>query len=426
MMLPVRRKLCGFRLAGFFYAPAAPQVHRTSTTHPPPVRWAPLPGGDSKGRIETVCYSHLRPLNDRWLALPRIPHENLSMFLAGILLITFWLAAGVLLQRTRNWQPFSFSCWVLAVVSLALLHPDLFSRWGGRPASEFVPPLIQAIMFSMGVTLSAADFARVLLRPRAVLVGMVLQFTIMPLAGWGIAKLFAFPPEIAAGVILIGTCPGGVASNVITFLSRGDVALSVSMTACSTLLAPVMTPLWMSLLAGTTIPVAFDTMMWSIINIVILPTAGGLIVSTLLERKKLRRQWLDPALSAVAIVAICVVIGIIVAGARQDLLSVGLLVVAAAALHNAFGYAVGYGLARAARLSEAECRTISIEVGMQNGGMGAGLALKVLNSHQAALAPAIFGAWMSIAGSVLASYWRKHPPAPAESHGMACTNSPPT
>ena len=150
---------------------------------------------------------------------------------------------AIRVQLSPRWSTFAFSIWVLAFVAEAFSFPVIFQDWPLSPAKEYIPRLIQIIMFGMGTTLCWNDFARVLLVPKSVAIGMVLQFTVMPLTGWFLAKSFGFPPEIAAGVILIGACPGGVASNVITYLARGDVALSVSMTACSTLMSPIMTPL---------------------------------------------------------------------------------------------------------------------------------------------------------------------------------------
>ncbi len=312
-------------------------------------------------------------------------------------------------QRSQHWKPFSFSAWVLAFVIAALFYPHWFQQWRGAPASRYIPLLIQIIMFGMGTTLSWQDFSRVLLRPKAVVLGMAMQFTIMPLLGLTLATAFQFPTEIATGVILIGSCPGGVASNVIAYLSRGDVALSVTMTACSTLMAPLMTPIMMSLLAGATIEIHFFDMMWQILQIVIFPTVLGLLANYLLRRFQLSGPWLERSLSVVAMLAICVVISIIVAQSRNELLTVGPLILVCAMLHNGLGFLIGYWGATSCGLTESECRTISIEVGMQNGGMGTALAINVLKSPQAAFAPAIFGSWMSIAGSVLASCWRRRP-----------------
>ncbi len=370
--------------------------------------------------------------------------------LAGFAWSLACVAFALRLRTTRAWQPFAFSCWVLAFVSTAMFFPVVFqsywtidvrqawlasntrvaevtgneateveaaeeeaclpaSTWSKQDAATAVSPLIQVIMFGMGTTLGLADFMRVLSRPKAIVVGMVLQFGIMPFVGFVLAIIFRLPPEIAAGVVLIGACPGGVASNLIAYLARGDVALSVTMTACSTLLSPLMTPLMMWLLAGAFIDIEFTAMLWSILKLIIVPTAGGLIVNALLQRFGWRGAWIDRLLSGLAMLAICLVIGIIVAQSRDQLLEVGLLLILVAALHNASGYALGYWCARILGLKESACRTIAIEVGMQNGGMATALATSVLKAPQAALAGAIFGPWMSISGSLLASWWGRKP-----------------
>ena len=229
---------------------------------------------------------------------------------------------------------------------------------------------------------------------------MLLQFKVMPLLGWSIALSFGFPAEIAAGVILIGFCSGGVA--------KGNVALSVSMTACSTLMAPFMTPLAMRVLAGRLIEIEFLAMMYAIVELVILPVGVGLVLNRVLSR---RRQVLDRLLPGISMAAICFILAIIAAGAREELLRSGALLLAAALLHNTAGYGLGYFAARMCRLREIDCRTVAFEVGMQNGGMAVGLAATVLRSPAAALAPAIFGTLMNVTGSALASWWRDRPPS---------------
>jgi bile acid:Na+ symporter, BASS family len=333
------------------------------------------------------------------------------------------LLAAARLQLNRVGQPFAFSCWVLACVVLALWFPATFlvwhlphptapSGWQSIEVPTLISPLIQLIMFGMGTTLSLTDFARILKLPTAVLMGMALQFLVMPLLGFGLAWAAQLPPEVAAGVVLIGSCPGGVASNVITYLAKGDVALSVTMTACSTLLSPLMTPLMMRLLAGSFIDVDAWSMLWAILTIVIVPIAAGLVANALLQRFHCRGPWVDRLLSAVAMLSICIVVGIIVAQSQQKLLTIGPLLVVVAIVHNGLGLGLGYLGAKCCRFDEAVARTISIEVGMQNGGMAAALATTTLGSPAAALAAAIFGPWMNISGSLLASWWRGlEPPA---------------
>jgi len=299
-----------------------------------------------------------------------------------------------------------FAVFIVITVIFAMINPGICSQWGEYKTNQLIFPLIQVIMFGMGTTLGPADFARAFRMPVAVIVGMVLQFSVMPLLGVVLAKCFQFPPEIAAGMILVGSAPGGVASNVITYLARGNVALSVTMTACSTLLSPLMTPLLMSLLAGAIVPVDFWAMFQSIIWMIIIPIVGGLVANEILKRMEWRGDWIDKVLSLISMGGIGIVLAIIVADSRDELLTVGPYLIAAAILHNGLGYLLGYWGAVACRLDQASCRTVAIEVGMQNCGMATGLAVNVLKSTQVALPAAIFGPWMSISGAMLAAWWQ--------------------
>jgi BASS family bile acid:Na+ symporter len=341
-----------------------------------------------------------------------------SYTLIGPPLILMLVALALYFQGKRSLKVFTFTFWVFAFVAASMFYPAAFLSWGGFELKRLNVPLIQLIMFGMGASLSFGDFARALKMPKAVVVGMVLQFTVMPLLGWTIATLFGFDPEVAAGVILIGSCSGGVASNVMAYLARANVALSVTMTACSTLMAPLLTPMAMKILAGRLVPIRFVDMMISILNMVILPIVAGLVVNRLLHG---RRRWLDRVLPVVSMAAICFIIAIIAANSRDKLLTVGFVLIAAAVLHNSLGYALGYGGARFFGLNETDRRTVALEVGMQNGGMAVGLAIEVLKSTNAALAPAIFGAWMNVSGSALASWWRERVPPDAPGAGGAAS-----
>jgi BASS family bile acid:Na+ symporter len=314
-----------------------------------------------------------------------------------------------LASSIRPIRTYAFAVWVLAFVGVAYFLPVLFLRWGGIVGSDMVSPLIQVAMFGMGATLTLQDFSRVLKLPKAVAIGIVLQFCVMPFSGWLLAKIFRLPNEVAVGVILIGACPGGVASNVITYLAKGNVALSVTMTAFSTLLAPIMTPLMMSLLAGKMIEVPFVAMMLQIVWVVIFPIAFGLVVNMIAVWQRWNPETIERVLSLVAMTAICFVCAIIVAKAHDSLNIVGPMLVGVVALHNLGGYWLGYWGSRLCGLDESACRTVAIEVGMQNGGLGATLATTVLKSSQTALASAIFAPWMSVTGSILAAWWRKRP-----------------
>lgn len=295
-----------------------------------------------------------------------------------------------------------FTAFVIAAVIVTMIWPAPFRRVGDYELTRLIVPLIQIIMLGMGATLSVSDFARAFKMPRAVLTGLLLQFAIMPALGFVIAAGFGFPKEVAAGVILVGACPGGVASNVMSYLAKGDVALSVTMTAFSTLAAPLMTPLAMTLLAGAYVPVSFQEMMMSIIRMIILPVAGGLVLNHILKG---RAQWLYRMLPVVSMAGIVTIIAVITANSREQLMTLGPALILAAACHNCAGYLLGYWGARAGGLDERACRTVAIEVGMQNAGMASGLAINVLKNVNSAIAPAIFGPWMNVSGSVLASWW---------------------
>ena len=316
---------------------------------------------------------------------------------------------GIASGASERWRGFAFSLWVLVLVISSLSYPEFFRNWGDFELKTLITPLIQLIMFGMGTMLSLADFARVLKMPRAVVIGMVLQFTVMPLTGALLARLFGFPPEVAAGLVLVGSCPGGVASNLMTYLARGNIALSVTMTACSTLASPLMTPLMMTMLAGQYVKIPFWDMMLTIIQFIIVPVVAGLVANWTLRKLNLRGPWLDRLLSWVAMASICFIVGIITSLSRDQLLQVGAALMAAAVIHNAAGYLFGYWGAWLFGLDESSRRTVAIEVGLQNGGMASGLAVSVLQSSDAALAPAIFGPWMNVSGSILASWWRSRP-----------------
>jgi len=257
--------------------------------------------------------------------------------------------------------------------------------------------------------LTFGDFERVLRTPGPIAVGFLFQFSCMPLVGWGVSKLLQLPPEIAVGVILVGCCPGGVASNVITYLAKGNVALSVTMTACTTLAAPIMTPLMMYLLADQRVPIDYLGMMWSIVMTVFIPVVAGLLCNAILTRCKLASKRTEGYLAMLSMLAICFVCGIIASNSVNEIRSAGFVLVLAVLLHNNLGYLLGYWGAKIARCNEADSRTIAIEVGLQNGGMAALLATTVIQKASAAVAPALFGPLMNVTGSLLAAWWSRNP-----------------
>lgn len=258
-------------------------------------------------------------------------------------------------------------------------------------------------MFGMGLTLTPPDLAVIAKHPVPVLIGVVAQYAIMPLLGWLIAAALGLPPALAAGVILVGCCPGGTASNVVSYLAKGDVALSVAMTSVSTLLAPLLTPVLALWLAGQYMPVDAGSMAWSIVQIVLFPVLLGLVIRFFLPRFVATAL---PALPWISVLAITLVVIAVVAGSAKAIFTAGLLVLAAVILHNGLGYALGYTAARLFRLPIPSRRTTAIEVGMQNSGLAAGLARQYL-TPEAALPGAIFSVWHNVSGAVLAAYWRR-------------------
>lgn len=301
-------------------------------------------------------------------------------------------------------KSFAFSLWIFAAVTFSMFYPQYMTSWGGYQLSNLIVPLIQLIMFGMGTQLSLQDFKGVFKKPKGVAVGVICQYTIMPIVGISIALSFGFPAEVAAGVVLIGSCPGGVASNVMAFIAKADLALSITLTAVSTMLSPLATPYLMQLLAGQFVPIDTYGMMISILNMIILPIVLGLLFNHFLHGKI---KWLDDIMPVVSMAGIAFIIAVITAAGRDSLISIGLLLILAAVIHNALGYVFGYWGCRLFGMDEKSCRTIAFEVGMQNGGMASGLAQEMGRLATVGLAPAIFGPWMNISGSTLANYWRR-------------------
>ena len=309
----------------------------------------------------------------------------------------------------------AFGLAILACAAVAFAFPSAFKEWGGVKLLALVVPAIQIIMFGMGTTLSPDDFLRVAKRPWAVATGVFLQFLVMPLVGYLLAKGFGFSGELAAGCVLVGSVAGGTASNVIAFLAKADVALSVTMTCCSTLLSPFVTPLAMKVLAGRFVAIDAASMMVEILKVVVVPIAAGALVHRLLKRQfDAHKTLCDRVLSVLSMTGICFTILALTAPSRDTFASAGLAIVVAAVVHNTIGYVSGYWLTRLvgrfAHMGEAEARTVAIEVGMQNGGMAGALSVSVLNSPVAALPANVFSIWMNFSGSVLANWWSRRRP----------------
>ena len=291
---------------------------------------------------------------------------------------------------------------VLAAALLALVFPDLLSQI--RPI--VINYLLGVVMFGMGLTLNLKDFQIVFSRPKDVIIGCLAQFTVMPLLAWALARLFQLDEALALGVVLVGCCPGGTASNVITYLAKGDLALSVGMTGVSTLLAPFLTPLLTWALAGKSVNVNVTSMFLSILWVVILPIVIGLLVKWLWP--KFTEKAIDylPAFSSIAIAFI---VAIIIAANADKLLSGGLMIVLVVMLHNVCGLSLGYLIGRLLGLSEPKKRAISIEVGMQNSGLASSLATIHFAAYPLATIPgAIFSVWHNLSGAAVAYLYRKN------------------
>lgn len=291
-----------------------------------------------------------------------------------------------------------FGLLILVSAVLGLLVPDQAAR-----LTPWISVLLGVIMFGMGLTLRPADFKIVLTRPQAVVAGIIAQFVIMPLVGWGLAQLLQLPPLLVVGMVLVGAAPGGTSSNVIVYLARGDVALSVAMTSISTLLAPFATPLLVLWLAGSTLPVDAGGLLVSILQVVLVPVVLGIGARALFSRAV---EKVLPLLPLVSVAGIMLVVLAVVGANAGTLLSTGAVLVVAVVLHNAAGVALGYGAGKLVRLPESARRAVSIEVGMQNSGLAATLAT-VHFAPLAALPAALFSVWHNISGALIASYWSR-------------------
>lgn len=387
--------------------------------------------------------------------------------LTGPMLTLFFVSLAISFYGHAKLKKFAYTIWIFAAVTVSMNYPQLFRQVGDFDLKKTIVPLLQIIMFGMGSQLSIKNFADVIRMPRGVIIGIVCQFTIMPIIGVSIARAFGFPPEIAAGIILVGSSPSGLASNVMSFIARANLALSVTLTAVATMLAPLLTPLLMKMLAGQYVPIDFWGMMLSIVNIVILPIVAGLIFNaigygltkwrsiviqaivyiliilaknflnfqindvsfqqflssfamdmlwfsllpivaalTFKHYARGRKGWLDKVMSFVSMLGIGIIITIITAAGRDSLMAIGMALVLACLIHNLAGYFLGYWGCRLLKMDEKSCRTIALEVGMQNGGLASGIALEMGKVATIGLAPAVFGPMMNVTGSSLATWWR--------------------
>jgi bile acid:Na+ symporter, BASS family len=325
---------------------------------------------------------------------------------SGPFLVLFFLLLAIGVRGYQAFKGFSYTISIFAAVTVAMFYPAYFIQVGDFQMKMLIVPLLQIIMFGMGTTMNLKDFEGVVKMPKAVIIGVCAQFIIMPMVGFIIANIFDFPPEIAAGIVLIGSVPCGLASNVISYLAKANLPLSITLTSVATILAPFVTPLLMRLLAQQYVEVHVGDMMWDIIKMVIIPIIVGLIFNKFLYQKF---KWLDKVMPVISMAGIALIITIITAAGRESLLSIGVLLIFAVLLHNLLGYFLGYWSGRIFRMDERSCRTLAIEVGMQNGGLASALALGMGKVATTGLAPAVFGPLMNITGSSLATWWRSKP-----------------
>lgn len=301
-------------------------------------------------------------------------------------------------QKIGKFAGDTFALWVLLAAALAMWVPQYFT-W----IAPWITTLLGIVMFGMGMTLKLDDFKLVLQHPKGVILGIISQFTIMPLLAFVLAKTFQLPPEIAVGVILVGCCPGGTASNVMTFLAKGNTALSVTITSFTTLLAPIVTPALIYFLASEWLPVSFMAMFMSVVKVVLIPIILGILAQIFFKPVVAKSIDILPTISVVAIVLI---VAAVVSGSRDKIIESGLLILAVVILHNGLGYALGYLAAKIFRMDYEDKKAVAIEVGMQNSGLGASLAATHFDPISA-VPSAIFSFWHNISGPILATYWSK-------------------
>lgn len=386
---------------------------------------------------------------------------------AGPPFILFFILLAFGVRGFQAVKGLSFTVLIFTAVTASMFYPQYFTSIGTFQLKTLILPLLQIIMFGMGSQMSITDFTGVIRMPKGVLIGVSSHYLIMPFVGFAIANIFDFPPEIKAGIILIGCVPSGLASNVMSYIANANLALAVTIGAISTLLSPLVTPFLMKWLGGQFIEVNFWNMMLDILNMIILPIVAGFIFNLFSSSKvKLRgrilqlsiyfiiilltnlvymkskhsditgfflafskallifyifpmvfavalryslkgnNQWLSKFLSFISMAGIAIIITIITATGRDRLLKVGALLIITSLLHNLAGYILGYSVSWLARMPEKDRRTVAFEVGMQNGGLASGLALQMGKIATVGLAPAIFGPLMNVTGSALASWWR--------------------
>lgn len=297
---------------------------------------------------------------------------------------------------------FSYTLFIFAASTYALNYPENLISFHGFPLKKLVTPLLVLTMFGMGIHMNLTRFVEVVKAPKPILAGIFCHYLIMPGIGFALAMTTDLPPEIAAGIILVGCSPSGVASNVMAYISGGNLALSVTVTAISTLLAPIVTPLLMKLLANQLVPIDFWDMFWHILEIVIFPVLAGLVYNKYAYGKQ---KWLDDLLPLLSMASIIFIVALTVSAGHDTLLSIGWLLILIVIVHNLSGYFFGYKISQWMGINEQDSRTIAFEVGLQNAGLATGIAAKMGFMATMGLVPGIFGSMQNISASVLANWW---------------------
>ena len=300
------------------------------------------------------------------------------------------------LLKLTNFASKTFALWVLLFAFLAYQFPEAFVIFKG-----YIPYLLGLVMFGMGITLTFNDFSEVIKHPKAVIVGVVGQFVIMPTIAYALAKAFDLPADLAIGVILVGSCPGGTSSNVMTYLAKGNTALSVACTTISTLLAPLLTPVIFYVLASQWIDINASAMFISVLQMVLFPIFLGLIVRALFKKQI---EQISQTMPLVSVISIVLILAAVVAVSKDKIAESGLLIFGVVVLHNCLGYLIGFIAARVMKLNNYDAKAIAIEVGMQNSGLGAALAAAHFNPI-AAVPSAIFSFWHNVSGPILANFF---------------------
>jgi BASS family bile acid:Na+ symporter len=403
------------------------------------------------------------------LLLTGIVMQNASLYKSAAIATAVFFAIG--LGSVPSLKGYQYTAWIIAAVVAGMVFPEAFKNWGGVNLRDktLILVIIQLVMFGMGTHMSLKDFSGLASTGKGVLVGLFCHFSIMPLMGLLLTKVFQFEPEIAAGIILIGSCSSGLASNVMVYLAKANLVLSVIVTAMATLVAPLLTPLLMKTLAGTLIEIKFVDMMMEIIKIVLVPIgaallhdflkrastsqkkkvniiaivsaiwiavivlflqknisdagllqsvqlsgffAGAVIAGLLYHMLHLKFPKLDSIMPLISMFGIIYFTTVTTAAGRENLMKVGVLLFIASVIHNAAGYFFGYWLSRLFGMDKNSSRTIAFEVGLQNGGMASGIAGSMGKLGTVGLAAAVFSPWMNISGSLLANYWRRRPVEP--------------